>query len=152
VSETVTVASLAEKLRNAKEKIKEEAKDLDELRETARQLHDALCWGNRKDIGKKFPRTPLTQEEYNEKARALHEEGWVKAKDLEALLGDFEGDFARLQKQLVSGTAFRTLLAELEDQKYEVSENSGLFVVDFVDVLKAIGNFKEQILGGEAEK
>jgi DNA repair ATPase RecN len=132
VSETVTVASLAEKLRNAKEKIKEEAKDLDELRETARQLHDALCWGNRKDIGKKFPRTPLTQEEYNEKSKALHEEGWIKVKDLEASLGDFEGDFARLQKQLRK---------KRKDYAEEGSIGGDIIAQEY-----------SEILGGEAEK
>jgi hypothetical protein len=106
VSETVTVASLAEKLRNRPK--------------------------------------PMEKFEGIQQVYATNEVG--------NYFEELERDVARLQKQLVSGTAFRTLLAELEDQKYEVSENSGLFVVDFVDVLKAIGNFKEQILGGEAEK
>lgn len=69
------------------EKIKQESKTLDQLREIGRQLHDELCWGNRKDIGTKFPRTPLTPEECSIKSKEYHAEGWVKVNDVLKELG-----------------------------------------------------------------
>ena len=68
--------------------IRKNAKNLDELREEARKLHDEMAWGNRKDIGKKYPRSPLSQDEYNERSRALHENQWVKISDALAVLAN----------------------------------------------------------------
>lgn len=70
------------------EELLKQAKKLYQLEEEARQLYDELCWGNRKDVGIKFPRTPLTHEEYREKSKAYHDEEWVRLKGVEAWLRD----------------------------------------------------------------
>ena len=62
-----------------------DSKTIRELAEVARQLVDSLVWGDRKDIGDKFPRTPLTKKEYSIASRAYAEK-WVKLSDVKALL------------------------------------------------------------------
>jgi len=94
------------KNKDVEEILREKAKTIDEFEEKARQLNDELCWGNRKDIGIKFPRTPLTQEEYNAKAKEYHEEKWVKLSDVEAQcvgraqLKKLQDDFPKVEESI----------------------------------------------------
>lgn len=57
--------------------------------------------------------------------------------------------FDAFEKEIQDGGIFGDLLAELEDQKYKLTPNSELVVINYLDVLKAIGNFKDKLLGVE---
>lgn len=51
----------------------------------------------------------------------------------------------RHRNQTTTQDHFGNLLNELEDQKYNLAQSSDakMHVIDYIEVLKAIGNFKE---------